>query len=168
MNTMKVDKKILSIFLILLIASVFAIAPVSAKKPSSDGVQGLQVSITGTDLVDLEGDGEENDVLLHGKVDVLTGQSGTYQVTLTLSLKYLGTDPENPIERKTKFDTTLRKTISVYCEGGSWSESDFTFEIYNKLGWYRATVTAKCGGISAESDPFEFDPPGGSRGPVHR
>lgn len=165
---MKVDKKILSIFLILLITSVFAIAPVSAKKPSSDGVQGLQVSITGTDLVDLEGGGEENDVLLHGKVDVLTGQSGTYQVTLTLSLKYLGTDPENPIEKKTKFDTTLRKTISVYCQGGSWSESDFTFEIYNKLGWYRATVTAKYGRISAESDPFEFDPPGGSRGPIHR
>lgn len=166
MYAMKIGKNLQGIFLVFLIASVFAIAPVSAKKPSTDGIQELQVSINGIDVLDLEGDGEDDDVRLQGKVGILTGQSGTYKVTLTLSMKYLGTSQDNPIERKTKFDITVRKTISVYCEAGKWTEADYTFEVHDKIGWYRAQVTAKCGGLVAESNIVEFDPPGGSVGPI--
>ena len=163
---MKTGKKTLSIFLILLITSVFAFAPVSAKKPSTKGIDGLTVSIDVIDVLDLDGGGEDNDVLLHGTVGIQTAQAGTYEVSLTLTMKYLGTNTENPIEKKTKFDMTLRKTISVYCEAGVWTEADYTFQIYNKIGWYRGQVTAKCERLIAESNIVEFDPPGGSRGPV--
>ena len=162
---MKTGKKTLSVFLVLLITLVFAVAPVSAKKPSP-GVQGLEVSITDVDVVDLDGGGDADDALIHGQVKILASQSGTYQVSLTLTMKYLGTDPENPIEKKTKFDATIRQTIYVYCEAGSWTEADFTFEVYNKIGWYRGQITAQCGGLTAESNIVIFDPPGGSVGPV--
>ncbi len=163
---MKIGKNILGVFLVLLVASVFVIAPVSAKKPSNDGVKGLQVSIDTIEVVDLEGDGENDDIILGGKIGILAGQSGTYQVSLTLDLKYLGTNQENPIEKKTKFDKTVRKTIYVYCEAGKWTYADYAFEILDKIGWYRGQVTAKSGGLIAESNSVEFDPPGGSVGPV--
>ena len=163
---MKTGKKTLSIFLILLITSVFAFAPVSAKKPSTNNINGLTVSIDAIDVLDLDGGGEDNDVLLHGTVGIQAAQAGTYEVSLTLTMKYLGTNTENPIEKKTKFDMTLRQTIYVDCEAGVWTESDYTFQIYNKIGWYRGQVTAKCEGLIAESNIVEFDPPGGSVGPV--
>ena len=161
---MKTGKKSLSIFLILLITSVFAFAPVSAKRPSS--VEGLTVSIDAIDVLDLDGGGEENDVLLHGTVGIQASQAGTYEVSLTLTMKYLGTNTENPIEKKTKFDMTLRQTISVYCEAGVWTEAGYTFQVNDKIGWYRGQVEATCEGLIAESNVVEFDPPGGSVGPV--
>jgi hypothetical protein len=163
---MKTGKKSLSIFLILLITSVFAFAPVSAKRPDTAAIDGLTVSIDAIEVLDLDGGGEDNDVLIQGKVGILAAQTGTYEVSLTLTMKYLGTNTENPIEKKTKLDMTLKQTIYVDCEAGVWTEADYTFQVNDKIGWYRGQVEAECEGLIAQSNVVEFDPPGGSVGPV--
>ena len=162
---MKNVKKFQGIFLIILTLSVFSVAPVSASRRKRDPVEGLKVSITDVEVLDLDGDGVKNDVKIYGKVRLKVSEEGRYRVSLRLYLKYIGNDPDNPL-RGGSYDQIARKRITVYCEEGSWTEEEFVFKSRNKSGWYKARVKAKCGHEAAKSRVVVFDPPGGSVGPV--
>ena len=168
------EKKALltTVFTALLLASVIA-APVYAddrgdrgKRGDGDEIEALKVKIVRVIVLDLDGDGLEDDVKILGRVVLKSDSDGEYRVSLFLKLRYLGQDPDHPKKFSRKDLTYAKQTIRIYAEEDEWSAGSFTFEFYDKGGWYKARVWAMCGGRTARSKSIVFDPPGGSRGPM--
>jgi len=169
------DKKkvfLTTVFAALLLASVIA-TPVHAndrggrgKRGDGDEIKALKVKIVRIVVLDLDGDGLEDDVRIHGKVALRSDSDGEYRVSLLLKLRYLGQDPDKPKKFSRKDITIAKQIIKIDTEEDEWSTKRFTFEFYDRGGWYKARVRAKCGGRTARSKSIIFDPPGGSRGPM--
>lgn len=152
----------------LLFTLIFASLSVTTiqGKRKNRSVEYIQASITGVDLGDLDGRGQVNDATIHGKVRIYVGAAGSYRVSLTAEILYLGDEPISPDEIRKKDLFHLKQTIYVEASEAGWVEADFSFDLFNKYGWYKAEIIVSCGGISTTSEPWIFDPPGGTAGPM--
>lgn len=153
-----------ALLLTLIIASM-SVATIQGKRKSGS-VESVQVSITGVDLGDLDGRGQINDATIHGNVRIYVGAAGSYRVALTAKILYLGDEPVLPDKIRKKDLFSLKQSIYVEASEAGWVEADFSFDLFNKYGWYKAEIIAVCGGVSDTSEPWIFDPPGGSAGPM--
>jgi hypothetical protein len=162
---MKTKKMTRFVFLITLIIASMTVATIQGKKPSGS-VGSVEVSITGVELGDLDGRGQINDATIYGNVKIYVGAAGSYRVSLTADILYLGDEPVVPNNPKKKDMFSLKQAIYVEASGAGWVEADFSFNLFNKYGWYKAEIVAVSGGVSATSEPWIFDPPGGSAGPM--
>jgi len=151
--------------LITLIVASMTVATIQGKGKSGS-VESVQVAITYIELGDLDGRGQINDATIHGNVKVYVGAAGSYRVSLKADILYLGDEPVLPDKISKKDMFALKQTIYVDASEAGWVEADFAFNLFNKYGWYKAEIVATCGGVSATSEPWIFDPPGGSAGPM--
>jgi hypothetical protein len=154
--------------LALLFTLIFAsmVVATTQGKQKSGSVESVQVMITGIELGDLDGRGQINDATIHCNVRIYVGAGGRYRVSLTADILYLGDEPVLPDEIRKKDYFRLKQAIYVEASGAGWVEADFSFDLFNKYGWYKAEIVAVCDRVSATSEPWIFDPPRGSAGPM--
>jgi len=148
-----------------MIIAAMSVATISGKGKTGS-VEAVQVSITDIELGDLDGRGQVNDAIIDGKVWVDVSASGSYRVSLTIEILYLGDEPVLPDKVSKKDLFFLKQTVYVEASGDGWVEADFSFDLFNKYGWYKAEVVAKSGRVTVTSEPWIFDPPGGTAGPM--
>lgn len=150
----------------LLVSMIFASMSVATTHGKSGSVEYVQVSITGIDLGDLDGRGQINDATIQGNLRIYVGAAGSYRVSLTAEILCLGDEPVIPDRIRKKGLLHFKQVIYVEASGAGWVEADFSFDLFNKYGWYKAEIIAVCCGVSAASEQWIFDPPGGSAGPM--
>ena len=162
---MKTNNRTRLALLFTLIIASLSVATIQGKEKSGS-VESVRVMITGVELGDLDGRGQINDATIHGKVRIYVDAAGSYRVSLTAEVLYLGDEPVLPDEISKKDYFRLKQTIYVEASGAGWAEANFSFDLFNKYGWYKAEIIAVCGRVSATSEPWIFDPPGGTAGPM--
>ncbi len=129
---MKTNKLTRFILLIALIFASLFVTPIQGKRKSRS-VEYVQISITDVDLGDLDGRGQINDATINGKVRIYVGVAGSYRVSLTAEILYLGDEPVLPDKIRKKDLFQLKQTIYVEASGAGWVVADFSFDLFNNI-----------------------------------